>query len=123
MNEMNHVETETFDRVRDLLIREFGIKPSKIKPEARIREDLGICGDDGFDMFTALHDQFGVDLADYDHEQYFEPEMWSSGAFFTKEWWTQFKHPQTITVAQLVQAVRTGKWKKETPNQSFERDE
>ncbi len=111
MNEMKEVQTEPFDRVREILIREMGIKSRKITLEARIREDLGICGDDGLDLFTALHERCGVDLGAYDHERYFEPEMWSSGAFVTKKWWTTFRHPQTITVEQLVEAVGTGKWK------------
>lgn len=49
----------------------------------------------------------------YDHERYFEPECWSSGAFITKKWWTTFRHPHTLTVAHLVKVVATGKWKDE----------
>jgi len=92
------------------LIQDFRIKPRKVKPEARIREDLGICGDDGIDLFDALHERYGVDLAGYDHEQYFEPEMWGTGAFFTWKWWTTFKHPKTLTVAHLAHAVAAGRW-------------
>lgn len=110
---MNGNGTEAFYRVRDLLVREFRIKAPKITPEARIREDLGICGDDGIDLFNALHEQCGVDLTGYAHERYFEPECWSSGAFTTKKWWTTFEHPQTLTVARLAVAVASGKWEDE----------
>lgn len=71
------------------------------------REYEGICGIEGFELFSALH----VDLSEYDREKYFEPELFGFGAFLIKKWRTTFKHPQTITVAQLVQAVDTGKWK------------
>ena len=83
MNEVNELAADPFERVKDLLVREFRIKPRKIKPEARIREDLGICGDDGLDLFTALHEQCGVDLSEYDQERSFEPEAFGSGALFT----------------------------------------
>ncbi len=107
---MNGVQANPFDRVRDLLVREFQIKPSKIKPDARIREDPGIWGDDGLELFITLDEQCDVDLSEYDHTRYFEPEGLNVRAMFTKEWWTTFKHPQTITVAQLAEAVSTGKW-------------
>jgi len=110
MSEIEQNGLDPFDRVRDLLVRRFRIKPHKIKPESRIREDLGICGDDGLELFVALRDQLGVDLSEYEHGRHFEPEMWSSGAFTTKKWWTTFQHPETTTVAQLVEAVRLGKW-------------
>jgi acyl carrier protein len=115
---MNTAETESFTRVRELLIQDFRIKPRKVTPEARIREDLGICGADGVDLFDALHEQCGVDLTGYDHERYFEPECWSAGAFFTKKWWTTFRHPQSLTVAQLAKAVAGRKWEDADAQQS-----
>jgi len=115
---MNDSDRKSFERVRDLLVREFRIKPRKITPEARIREDLGICGVDGIDLFALLNEQFGVDLTGYDHERYFEPEMWSWGAFVTKRWWTKFRHPETLTVAQLAKAVDVGKWEDEDAQQT-----
>ena len=100
---------EAFGQVRDLLVSEFGIKSSKIKPESRIREDLGICGDDGIDLFTALEEQYGVDLSEYRHDEHFEPERVNFRTMFTKAWW-KYQPQLTITVADLVDAVKSGKW-------------
>jgi acyl carrier protein len=100
---------DAFERVRDLISREFKIKPHKITPSSRIREDLGICGDDGIDLFTALHEQCGVDVSDYKHDQHFEPEGLNILAMFSKKWW-KHQRPRSITVSNLADAVRNRKW-------------
>jgi len=101
-------DSEILAQIIAMIEREFQIHASQIKPDSRIREDLGICGDDGIDFFKALAENFNIDLSKFEHSDYFESEACSKGAFLTMKWWTTFQHPKTITVEQLVEAVKAG---------------
>lgn len=110
---------DMFTRVRNMIAREFGVKPESIQPHSRIREDLGICGDDGLDLFDTLHHEFNVDVSSYRHELHFEPEGLSVRSILTKSWW-HFQTQAPVTVAELVEAAQYGKWKEKTPNQTID---
>ena len=101
-------DSEILSQIIAIIELEFQIHASQIKLDSRIREDLGICGDDGIDLFKALAENFKVDLSEFEHSDFFELEALSIKAFFTKKWWTTFQHLKTITVEQLVEAVKAG---------------
>ena len=63
---------ELFLRVRDLLAREFSIQnKEEIKPESRIKEDLGLDSIDAIQVVMDLEQEFGFEIPDEDSEKIF----------------------------------------------------
>jgi hypothetical protein len=83
-----------------------------ISPGTRLREDLGLDGDDVDEFLEGLADRFGVDLTGFDFYRYFREEphlLW----LFT-QWWHARRRgqwqTQPITVADVVRTVREKRW-------------
>lgn len=71
------------NEVRQMLARERGLSVERIKPSSRLREDLGMDGDDAVEFFVEVNQRFGTDLTSL-HEnwsRYFSPEglsLWNA---------------------------------------------
>lgn len=63
-------------QVTQMLARERGLPIEKIKLSSRLREDLGMDGDDAVEFFTEINQRFGMDLSTLqaDWQRYFSPE-------------------------------------------------
>ncbi len=48
--------------VNETLVSEFELAPDALKPEARLREDLGLDSLDGVDLIVALEKALGVQI-------------------------------------------------------------
>ena len=72
-----------------------GLSLSRITLEARLREDLGVRGRDGYALMASLHDQFQMDWTGFDLEAHF-----GDGDVETRP----------LTIAQLAEALRQGRW-------------
>lgn len=57
---------ETYERIRDLIIRYVDIAPEKISEESRFIEDLGFCSYDFLALFGDLEDEFDIEIDLYD---------------------------------------------------------
>lgn len=57
--------TET---VRKLLIAGQGVPEAKVTPQARILHDLGVDGDDAYEVFRALQARFGTDFTELNRQ-------------------------------------------------------
>lgn len=82
-----------------------GCDPSRLTPDTRLFEDLGIDGDDAEDLMRDFASHFTVDLTGYEHLQHFGPEAgWSPIAI----------HPSglsvPITLVCLAEAAAAGRW-------------
>jgi hypothetical protein len=72
-----------------------GLPLSRITLEARLREDLGVRGRDGYALMASLHDQFQMDWTGFDLAEHF-----GDGEVAT----------HSLTIAQLAEALRRGCW-------------
>ncbi len=72
-----------------------GLPLSRITLEARLREDLGVGGRDGYALMESLHDQFQMDWTGFDLEAHFGN---GDGHVETRP----------LTIAQLAEALRQG---------------
>lgn len=54
--------------VRKILIEGQGVPEHKVTSDARILHDLGVDGDDAAEMFEALHERFGTDFTELNHQ-------------------------------------------------------
>ncbi|WP_404710346.1 acyl carrier protein [Sphingomonas sp. MMS24-J13] len=54
--------------VRKLLIKVQGVPEAEVTPHARLLHDLGVDGEDAGEIFQALHEQFGTDFTELNHQ-------------------------------------------------------
>ncbi len=105
----------TLDDVSEFVAKQTGVKRTKITPESRLVEDLGLEGDDFFELEHAFAQRFKVDISGY--RWYFhhaEEGAASLGGLFFPPPNIRVGHiPVTITL--LLDAANAGKWTMEYP--------
>ena len=104
--------SSTYDLIVQLVAQVTCQPVQRVTPTTRLREDLGLDGDDVDAFLQALVQKVGVNLAGFDFYRYFREEphlLWSITQYFQArrrgEWKT---HP--ITIAHVVDVVRGGRW-------------
>ncbi len=60
---------DTFDEVKAVIVELLGTDESKIKPEARFREDLEADSLDLVELIMAFEDKFGGEISDEDAQK------------------------------------------------------
>ena len=55
-----------FEQVKNLIVEQVGADASKITPDAKLVEDLGIDSMSLIEMITECEDRYGIVIADYD---------------------------------------------------------
>ncbi|HLF28342.1 MAG TPA: acyl carrier protein [Anaerolineae bacterium] len=58
--------TETFDRIKGIIVELLGVDASKVTPEARFREDLEADSLDLVELIMAFEEEFGGEISDED---------------------------------------------------------
>jgi len=56
-------------RVRDIIVNELGVEPSKVTIEASFVEDLGADSLDTVELVMAFEEEFGIEIPDEDAEK------------------------------------------------------
>jgi len=56
-------------RVRDIIVNELGVEPSKVAVEASFVEDLGADSLDTVELVMAFEEEFGIEIPDEDAEK------------------------------------------------------
>jgi hypothetical protein len=87
-----------------------GQGPERIVSEARLREDLGIHGDDGYELMTELDGQFIMDWTGFDLGVHFGMEGLGAPLPWQVKHGTAYYVPQPLTVGRLAGALRAGRW-------------
>ncbi|HSR49453.1 MAG TPA: DUF1493 family protein [Acidobacteriota bacterium] len=112
---MNHhligEENETYRRVKRF-IADFRRTPeSKITPESRIPQDLGIDGDDASEFLGAFMEGFEVDMSDFEFSKYFQPEGCNPFFFVYSLFFKRDNLRSTpLTVGDLVRSAEQHRW-------------
>ena len=66
---------ELYGRVKTFVAEHAGASAKKINPDTRLMEDLGICGDDGYELLAAFCEEFKIqNTNEMDLTKYFAPE-------------------------------------------------
>jgi len=60
---------EIESRVRDIIVNELGVEPSKVTAEASFVEDLGADSLDTVELVMAFEEEFGIEIPDEDAEK------------------------------------------------------
>ena len=56
-------------RVRDIIVNELGVEPSKVTVEASFVEDLGADSLDTVELVMAFEEEFGIEIPDEDADK------------------------------------------------------
>ena len=93
---------ETLPKLKDILIRYSGAPDEDIRDYALIEEDLGITGDDAWELMEELGEKLNVDFSGFEFTKHFSPE---AGRNSEKEYGY---YP--ISVGHLAQVIEVGRW-------------
>jgi acyl carrier protein len=108
---VSEAATPHLAQVIGLVANQTGLPPAKIAPTSRLREDLGVDGDDAEELLEAIRDEFGVDFADFKLARFFacEPHLFSP---VIRLWsWLRGDEPlRSMTVAHLARVALSRAW-------------
>ncbi len=57
------------DRVKDIIVKELGVNPEQVTPEAKFIEDLGADSLDTVELVMAIEQELSVEVPDEDAEK------------------------------------------------------
>lgn len=100
--------SELFDRIRELVSEMAGVPVSKIHPDTRLEEDLGMTGIDSADFLEAFAKEFDIDLTGLDFHKHSGPE--GCNPFFHTPDWLKDHGNYPVTVDHLVRVAQIGRW-------------
>jgi len=61
--------SETFDRVKKIIVEQLGVEDNEVTSEASITEDLGADSLDQVELVMAFETEFGIDIPDEEAEK------------------------------------------------------
>jgi len=103
------------DEITQIVSNEAGIPLNLITENSTLLGDLKIDGDDAWEIFDQCHNQFNLDLTNFDFNKYFRYEPCFRGLVYL---YRKIKYRDEhiaankipITVKQLIAACQKGKW-------------
>jgi uncharacterized protein DUF1493 len=100
----------TFDEVANLLAELRAEPRENITPDTRLREDLGIDGDDWDEVLIAIKDRWRMDWKGFDFYAFFSEEpSWRSLMFAVRDLLAG-RRLKSLTVGHLLLVLQHGKW-------------
>jgi hypothetical protein len=98
------------EQVVAVLARRSGLAKEKVKPDARLVQDLKLDGDDALDAVLEISEKCAMDVSGFDSSRYFrsEPTLLTLLPFLPSQR-RDSETKQPLTVAELIEAARSGK--------------
>ena len=59
----------TFEKVKNVVVEQLGVKESEVTPKSNFVEDLGADSLDTVELVMALEEEFGIEIPDEDAEK------------------------------------------------------
>jgi acyl carrier protein len=66
------VGESNFEKLRELIVEESGVYDEEVTPDTRLYDDLGIYGDDAFELLVKYGKKFNVDVSKFMAADYFK---------------------------------------------------
>ena len=71
------INPELYTRVKALIAEQTWISEEELTPDTHLADDLGIAGDDGYELLEAFCEEFEIqNTSEIDPYEYFGPEAW-----------------------------------------------
>ena len=99
------------DSLKEFLSAHLSVNSSRLQPETRLNQDLGVDGDDGLEFMVAFSNRFSVEMSAFDPSMYFGPEC--SGNPLMYLWWfitRTWPKYKPITLSDLQSSINSGVW-------------
>ncbi len=61
--------SDTFDKVKKIIVEQLGVEEAEVTPEASITDDLGADSLDQVELVMAFETEFGIDIPDEEAEK------------------------------------------------------
>ncbi len=99
-----------FDELKLLIVDQLGLRADKVTPFASFMDDLGIYGDDGYELFKVLDEYYDIEWDGLDVGVMFGNE----GSGLLLPWDLKnncaLYECQPCSVSDVVKAIESGKW-------------
>lgn len=99
-----------FEKVRQIFAEHSGVDPNRITMETDIASDLGLAGDDGDELISALDEAFEIEWHDLNVGVHFGNETVFPLLPWDLEGNCELYEPQPFKVSDVVKAADTGRW-------------
>lgn len=103
-------DDELFRRVASIVHFVSGAPLDRIRREANLNDDLGICGDDGYELIETLDEHFVMDWSGFDRGVHFGAEGIGAPLPWQVSRSPNYFQRQPLTVAHLMAALKAGRW-------------
>jgi len=103
------------ERFYRIVADELGWRKARQSEDLSLPIDLGIAGDDGYDIIVRLFEEFDVDFTDFDADGYFGPEAGFEPisyliAVVTGEQKQFVQRARRLTVGHMIAVCERKKW-------------
>ncbi len=105
--------------MKKLVATEMAVRAEQLALTTRLLHDIGVDGDDGWDLMAKFGNTFGVDLSEFRFDLHFGPEggrnpITALVVLLCRPKWARHI---PITIGDLVEAAQSGQW--QTPNREL----
>ena len=110
---------EIYARIKALVIEQIGASPEKIHPDTLLADDLGIAGDDGWELLVAFCEEFEIqNRCEIEPYEYFGPEAFDPLPVFLFFYYLIFDREKLkdnesvppLTLRDLVKSAEAKRW-------------
>ena len=113
------LNAELYARVKALVVEQTGALEKKINPDARLEDDLGITGDDGYELLEAFCEAFEIqNMCEIVPSEYFGTEGFNLYEIyvvlyyliFDREKFDNYGVDTSLTLRDLVKSAEAKRW-------------
>ena len=110
---MNYLDLTLEKKIKQLVAQETEVRVEKLALETRLLEDLGVDGDDAFELLEKYSETFKVDFSKFQFSKYFGQEAGLDilSIFFYLFFPSHIPQSEPLTIQDLVDAANIGEIK------------
>jgi len=105
----------SYDDVYSFLARELGVDPTRLTPDTGLFDDLGVDGDDFFELEQAFARHFNVDMSSYRWYFHHGEEGLNVGGLLSSAPYCRVEQIP-VTPRLLLESANAGRWMLEYPS-------